>query len=367
MDGRAGESKRRAAILGGLALLLAGALLAGVLVGPTPLEPRQVLAGLLARPPADAGADQAPPPGMAIGSGTADQAEAAAWAVIVREIRLPRVLLAALVGMALAEAGVALQGLFRNPLADPYVAGVSAGAALGATVAFALRGLSPARMDLPVPLLAFAGALGTAELVWRLARRGEGAPVHLLLLAGLAVSALFSAAISVLMVVGQRQLGEVVFWLMGGLAGRGWNHVAAAFPAAALGTALVAPRRRELDLLLFGEEEARYLGVEVALVQRRLQLGASLLAAAAVAVSGLVGFVGLVVPHLCRLLVGPDHRALLPASLLAGGALTVLADLVARTAFAPVEVPLGAVTALVGGPFFLFLLWRSGRGHAYLG
>lgn len=280
---------------------------------------------------------------------------------IVVDIRLPRIALAAAVGMALAASGTVFQGLFRNPMADPYIIGVSGGAALGATAAivfgltFSVLGLSA------VTLLAFAGALGVTLLVYRLAwHRGDVVTEHLLL-AGVAIGAFLAAIISTLQLAGGGSLQQVLFWLMGGFSGRGWEHVALAAPYLLIGYAGARFFARDLNLLVLGDDTARALGVSVARARAGLTAAASLMAAAAVAVSGLIGFVGLVVPHLLRLVVGPDHRRLLPAAALAGGITLLLADTLARTIIAPVEIPVGIVTAALGAPFFLYLLRKHRR------
>jgi iron complex transport system permease protein len=283
---------------------------------------------------------------------------------IVVQIRLPRIALAVIVGMALAASGTVFQGLFRNPMADPYIIGVSGGAALGATiaivlgVAFSLAGLSA------VTLLAFLGALAVTLLVYRLAwSRNDVVPEHLLL-AGVAVGAFLAAVISALQFAFSGNIQQVVFWLMGGFSGRTWDHLWLALPYVIAGYALARYFARDLNLLLLGDETARSLGVSAASSRRWLIAAGALMAAAAVAVSGLIGFVGLVVPHLMRLITGPDHRRLLPAAALAGGIALLLADTVARTVLAPTEIPVGIVTAGLGAPFFLYLL-RKNRTRTY--
>jgi iron complex transport system permease protein len=280
-------------------------------------------------------------------------------AVIVRDIRLPRLLLAILVGAALAQSGAAMQGFFQNPMADPYIVGVSSGAALGATLALTLSldfwvyGISG------VALSAFGGALLVTLLVYGLARRGGRLPVTLVLLTGVAMGALCSALTSFLMISSNPfDMQRILFWLMGSLASRRWEHVHMVWPQLVAGMVFLQVFARDLNLILQGEESARYLGVDVERVRRLLLVGASLLAAAAVAVSGIIGFVGLVVPHLMRLLVGPDHRKLFPASMLGGAILLVGADLMARVLVEPAELPIGAITSALGCPFFLFLLAR---------
>ncbi|MEW6753737.1 MAG: iron chelate uptake ABC transporter family permease subunit [Candidatus Latescibacterota bacterium] len=287
-----------------------------------------------------------------------DGTEGGTEAAIVLQIRLPRVLLAALVGAALAQSGAVMQGFFQNPMADPYIIGVSAGAALGATLAsrlsldFWFLGISG------VGVCAFAGALLVTTLVYLLSARGGTMPVGLVLLTGVALGSLAASVTSFLLISSGRDLHQILFWLMGSLSSRRWEHVGMLWPQVLLGVAVVQLYARDLNLILQGEESAQHLGVEVETVKRVLLVCAALLAASAVAVSGVIGFVGLVVPHLMRLVVGPDHRRLFPASILGGAVLLVSADLLARWVLAPAEVPIGIVTALLGGPFFLYLLSR---------
>jgi iron complex transport system permease protein len=282
-----------------------------------------------------------------------------AYEAIVMHLRLPRVVLAGLVGGGLALAGAVLQGLFRNPMADPGIIGVSGGGALGAVVAV-LSGFA-AKALWSLPLMAFAGAAGATWTIYRLSTRAGQTPLATLLLAGLAVSAFASAVTSLLLSMAQDifALREVLFWLLGGLDGRGWPHVRlAAVPilTGGLGLALCA---RELNIVAAaGEEGATSLGVDMQWVKRRVLLLTALVTGAAVSVSGIVGFVGLIVPHIVRLLVGPDHRALLPASFLGGASFLIWADLAARVLLPSQELRLGVVTALLGAPFFMYLLQR---------
>lgn len=287
----------------------------------------------------------------------------AAHAVIWWDIRVPRVLLGALVGASLSLAGAAYQGLFRNPLADAHVLGVSAGAAVGAALAFWLQAGFRLGGIGAVPLAAFATALGSLAVVYRLARAEGRVPNHMLILAGVAVGSFLGAVVLIIVLLQQREgnvASPVLAWLMGSLTGRGWEYVRALLPYAAAAAAVLFWHARPLNAFLFGEEQAHTLGVEVERAKRWVAGAAGLLTAAAVAVSGVIGFVGLVVPHAARLLVGPDHRRLLPASALIGATFLVWADTLARLAFAPAEVPVGVFTSLVGGPFFLYLL-RSRR------
>ena len=281
-------------------------------------------------------------------------------AVILFELRVPRVLLGVTVGAALAASGAVFQALFRNPMADPAIVGVSSGAALGA-VAVILIGGGVFAGGLAVSVAAFVGALAVAFLVYRLARIGPAVQVATLLLAGIAVAAVVSAVISLAMTLAGEQIRSIYFWLLGGLAGRGWGTLAAAIPLVGLGLGMAILSLRDLNAMALGEERAAQLGVEIERFKRITMATGALLAGAAVSVAGVIGFVGLITPHILRLLLGADHRRLIPASLVGGGALMVLADLVARTAVAPEEIPVGAVTALLGGPFFLYLLRRERR------
>jgi iron complex transport system permease protein len=285
--------------------------------------------------------------------------------VIVFTLRLPRVVAAALVGGALAVAGVVFQGLLQNPLADPYIIGTSGGAALGATIALSLPVQALWFGFGLVPVLAFAGAMVAVLVVYNIARVGARAAVVTLLLAGFATSSMLAAVMSLLMLVSGATLRRIILWTMGGLAVTGWSQVAIVAPLV-LGAMLVAGLfARDLNAFLLGEEEAAYLGVNVERRKLTLLLLGSLLTGAAVSLSGLVGFVGLVIPHVARLVLGPDHRLLLPASALVGAAFLVLADLLARSLLAPTEIPVGIVTALIGAPFFIYLLRRSKREYRF--
>jgi iron complex transport system permease protein len=284
---------------------------------------------------------------------------------IIFEIRLPRVLTAMLVGGGLAMSGAVFQALLRNPLADPYIIGTAAGASLGAVSAITLPIIVPALalgagsawlgIGL-VQALAFVGGLLTVLLVYSIARGGGRVPVVTLLLTGYAVSAVVAAGVALLMFVSGRALGAIFSWLMGSLAGASWSGLMLAAPLLAVSFALLLARWRRLNVLLLGDAQAATLGVNVERERRHLTALATLATSAVVAISGTIGFVGLVVPHLLRLAIGPDHRLLLPASILFGAALLALADLVARLLGG---IPVGIVTALIGAPFFLYLLRRA--------
>jgi cobalamin transport system permease protein len=328
------------------------AVVAGIAVGSTPVEWRTVVQVLAAKllPFSWAGA-----------SGISQADEAVVWL-----IRVPRVFVAAIVGAGLATAGAIMQALFRSPLAEPSVTGVGPGAVFGAVLVFVTGWASTSVVALP--LSAIASGLLALLIVYGIATRGGTTPISTLLLAGIAVGSLFTALSSLLIsinIVSWQVAQEIVFWMMGGLDSRTWAHVWLSAPFVAVGLAAAWMHAPTLDLLLFGEEVAASLGVEVEAAKRTLIAVAAILTGASVAAAGLVGFVGLIVPHAVRLVVGPSHRALLPASAMTGAAFTILCDLVARTAYRPVEMRLGIVTALCGAPFFVWLLVRRFReAHA---
>ena len=275
--------------------------------------------------------------------------------------RLPRVLGGALVGGALAAAGVVMQALLRNPLATPYTLGVSSGAALGAVLAITLR-LPSSLAGLPaVPAASFAGALGAVAIVYALATlRHRGLSLTVLLLAGVTLNSLFSALILFVQYLSDFvQTPQILRWLMGNLDIASYDPILGALPLLAIAFAMFAWLPRGLDLMALGAESAASRGVDVRRVQRVAFFGASLATGAAVSLGGPVGFIGVIVPHLVRLLVGADHRLVLPAATLGGGAFLVVCDVVSRTIIAPLEVPVGIITAMLGGPFFLWLLLKN--------
>ncbi len=282
-------------------------------------------------------------------------------------IRLPRVIAGSLVGAALASAGVLFQGMLRNPMADPYIIGTSAGAAFGATIAMMLP-VSVAFLSFGlVPIAAFFGALGAVLLVYNLARVGGKTPIVSMLLAGFAVSAMLAAIVFLMVTLSSRTglLQNVYSFLMGSISVSGWNQIIIIAPL--IIGAIVAARflAFRLNALSLGEEGAAYLGIDVERDKIIVLALGSLLTAAAVSISGLIGFVGLVVPHAVRLVLGPDHRLLLPAAALSGAAFIVLADLFARTVLAPSEIPIGIITAIIGAPFFIYLLRHTRREYAF--
>ena len=340
-----GDFYKRSAIFTLLIIILLVSFIAGVSIGAVSIPPAEVVKILFSHIP---GFDKYWAAGLLPEHET-----------IIMTMRFPRVILTALVGAGLALSGATFQGLFRNPMADPYVIGVSSGAALGAVACIMVQSIWNIPIQFGIPAAAFIFAVMTILLVYNLARVGGRVPVMTLLLAGIAVSSLLSALVSLCMFFSGNQLHQVVFWLMGGFSGRGWDYVYMFIPYGVIGSTLIFIYARELNAMLLGEEPAQHLGVEVERVKHRLLIAAALLTGACVSVSGLIGFVGLVIPHLVRMLFGPDHRILLPAVALFGAAFLLIADVLARVIIAPGELPVGIVTALVGGPFFIYLLRRQ--------
>jgi iron complex transport system permease protein len=284
---------------------------------------------------------------------------------IITKIRVPRVLAAALVGSALAAAGVIYQGIFKNPMADPYVLGVSAGAAVGASIAIVL-GVAYTFFGLStVSILAFVSSLVTIYVVYNISKVGVRTPVTNLLLSGMAVSIFLSAFLAILQIIAGEKLHIIVFWLMGGFSIVEWREIWAIITPICLGIAASFLYTRDLNIFSLGEESAQYLGVEVEKVKQILLVIASLVTASAVSISGLIGFIGLIVPHMIRLVIGPDHRILLPTSILFGAIFLVISDSIARVIVQPVELPVGVITALAGGPFFIYLLRKKKESYSF--
>ncbi|MCX5839071.1 MAG: iron ABC transporter permease [Deltaproteobacteria bacterium] len=324
-----------------LLAFLAGVSALSLVAGPAPIGMTAVFKGMLA-------AIHVP--------GVSDPLTGAERTILF-SIRIPRILLAGLVGAALSCAGVVFQGLLRNPLADPYVLGVSGGAAVGAILAI-VTGIGS--LPFGIPGLAFTGGLLSILLVWGLSGGTGGRRTDRTLLAGIIVNAFFSALIMFLVsITSGEQLRSVIFWLMGDLAMAGENDILLAAVFLVAGFAVMYLHARDLNILLTGEETARQLGIPVKRTRMLLLISASLVTGAAVSVSGIIGFVGLMVPHIVRMLFGSDHRLLLPASLLFGGAFLMAADTIARIVLAPAELPIGVVTALCGAPYFAYLMKRS--------
>ncbi len=276
---------------------------------------------------------------------------------ILWQIRFPRVLLAALIGLLLSISGVILQGILRNPLADPYILGISAGGAVGAAVSIALGARFVILGMSSVPAAAFIFALIAVFMVYKLSQVAGKTTPETLILAGVALSA-FCAAILSLIIIVSGSLQSIYFWLLGSLSSASWGNVLTVAPYALIGMGVAYFFSKELNAMLLGEEMALTLGVDIEKARLVLIGAASLMAAAAVSVSGLIGFVGLVVPHWIRLIMGPDHRLLVPVSALSGMLLMVVADTISRTILSPLEIPIGIIMALIGAPFFLYLLRR---------
>lgn len=334
---------RAAAVIAVLLVLLAGACLVAVATGPAAIPLHRLLAMF------EPGAGEA---------ALRDQ-------LVIWSVRLPRLATALMAGALLASAGAVMQGLFRNPLADPALVGVSGGAALAAATTIVVAdkiadGQMPAIPFALLPVAALAGALAAAAILYRLATRAGRTSIALFLLAGLALAALANAAIGLqVFLADDRQLRDITFWMLGSLSGATWGKAAAILPfflATAIALPLVA---RGLDGLVLGEADAFHMGIAVERLKKTAIVIVATSVGAAVSVSGVIGFVGIVVPHLLRLVIGPAHRLLLPASLIAGAILLLAADTVARSIAAPAELPIGIVTAAVGAPFFLMLLLRQ--------
>lgn len=335
---------RSTGLFAGLSIALVVAILVAAGRGQLEVPPAEVAGSILHRLGIDAGPMPSHPGG-----------EAALWT-----IRFPRVAMAALVGASLSTAGGVMQGVFGNPLAEPGIAGVSSGAAVGACIAivFGLTLLGP----WTTALFALAGGVLAAFVVYALSRSGGRSEVVTLILTGVAINAIAGAIIAFLTFLGTTQSREqIVFWQLGSLNGTRWPYVAVVAPITVIGVAAALREARSLDLLALGERSARHLGVDVERLRMRCIGLVALLTAGAVAFCGIIAFVGLVVPHLIRMLVGPGHRVLIPASALGGALLLILADLIARTAIPYADLPLGMLTALVGGPFFLWLIHRTRR------
>ncbi|WP_030171782.1 iron ABC transporter permease [Spirillospora albida] len=333
----------RPGLLAAALLVLAGTLLGSLLVGAADLPASGVVRALADRVPL-----------VSLDSGLGPVGESIVW-----ELRVPRVLMAAVVGGLLALAGAGYQGVFRNPLADPYLLGAAAGAGVGATLVIVLV---PDGLGFVVPLAAFVGAIGGVLLAYALgstAERGGGAAT--LVLAGVAVSSFLSAVQTFVQQLSSEDLQRIYSWILGGVGAADWRQLTLIAPYAAVSTAVLLAHGRLLDVLSVGDDEASALGLSARRVRLMVLVAASLATACAVAVSGLIGFVGIVVPHVVRRLAGGSYRVVLPLSLLGGAAFLAVADLVARTVVAPAELPLGVVTAFVGGPFFVAVLRASRR------
>ncbi|WP_163371706.1 FecCD family ABC transporter permease [Endozoicomonas acroporae] len=336
-----------ALLLTALAILLPVVVIVSIGVGAVPIPAGDILTILFDR------------------LGSSDSTISNQSALIIESIRLPRTLLGLIVGGSLAVAGASMQGLFRNPLADPSIVGVSSGAALGAGIAIVLGGLlfagAPSLVQsYSVSILAFVGGVLSTWLVYKVGTTSNGTSVATMLLAGVAINALAGAGMGMLnYVADDTMLRNLTFWQMGSLGGATWDLVIICATLLIPVVLILGRYGLVLNALLLGESEARHLGIDVQKVKLTLIFLTALAVGVSVSVSGFIGFVGLVVPHLIRLAVGPDHRILLPASAMLGGILLLVADMLSRTIVAPAELPIGIVTALMGAPFFLSLLWQQ--------
>jgi len=281
--------------------------------------------------------------------------------VIISQIRIPRIFLSIFVGIALASAGVIFQGLFRNPMADPFVIGVSAGAALGATIGLVfVKDIGLLNIS-TTTVFALFGALATTFLVYGISRIKGKVSVITLLLSGIALSAMLSAMTYLIMIFKTHDMAKIVFWIMGGFTSASWSNFIILAPVVTTLVIISGFFMRDLNIISLGDERAAQLGVQVDRVKKILLVLASLIAAAAVSMSGIIGFVGLITPHILRLLVGSDHKILYPTSAIAGGIVLLMSDTLARTVLMPREIPVGIITSIVGVPFFLYLLVKSKR------
>ncbi len=334
-------------LLWGLSILLPIVMLLSVATGPVTIPLSEILQVLLSK----------------LGLSNAESNPQSA--LIIEAIRLPRTLLGVLVGSTLAVCGAAMQGLFRNPLADPGIIGVASGAALGAGIAIVLGGMLPFALPevlraYSVSLFAFVGGFSATLLVYRIGTTSNGTSVATMLLAGIAISALSGAGLGTLnYIADDAMLRNMTFWQMGSLGGANWQNILFTGPLMILLQVLLISRSRGLNALLLGESEARHLGQNVNVLKLQLILLTALGVGIAVSMAGMIGFVGLVVPHLVRMAIGPDHRFLMPAACLLGAVLLLGSDMIARVIVAPAELPIGIVTALLGAPFFISLLLQQ--------
>jgi iron complex transport system permease protein len=327
------------------ALILMAALILSVAIGSVFIAPETLARMIFARLP-----------GISV-----TQDWSLAFEVILFDVRLPHTALVLMTGAALGSSGAAYQGLFRNPLADPYLIGVASGAGLGAVFALTTRWPSTMFGFYTVPIAAFAGSILTVLLVYALARTGRTLPMATLILAGVAISAFTGALTSFLMLRSEDELRRAIAWLLGGSPIAGWEPVLAILPYLAIGLVGLVLSGHTLNILQFGEDQAAQLGLPVERAKNLIIVTASLTTAAAVAFSGIIGFIGLIVPHIVRLLWGEDYRHLVPLSALGGASALLLADLIARVVLAPQTLPVGIVTALIGVPFFLWVLRQTRR------
>ncbi|WP_282804434.1 FecCD family ABC transporter permease [Clostridium tetani] len=279
--------------------------------------------------------------------------------LIIFNIRLPRIILSALIGAGLSVVGCVFQAIFKNPMADPYILGISSGSALGASIAIVI-GISNLQLSIAgTTLFAFIGAISTTILVYFIAKTGTKLPTNTLLLAGVSVSFLFSSINSLIMIFNRDRVEQIVFWTMGSMSSATWKQVSSLFLFVIIGFILIMIYSRDLNLMLMGDETASSLGTEVDFVKKFLLIVSSIIIAACVSVSGVIGFVGLIIPHITRIIVGPNHKLLLPFSTLGGAIFMIICDTLSRILAPPAEIPVGAITALFGAPYFIYLLIKN--------
>lgn len=281
--------------------------------------------------------------------------------VIIWTIRLPRILLGFLAGAGLAVCGAGYQGIFKNPMADPFILGVSSGAALGAAIGIVMNFSAGFWGFSGITILSFVGSFLAIGLVYGISHVGSKVPVSTLLLSGVAVNSTLSSIMSLIMMLNRNSMDQIMFWTMGSLNGKGWEQIVTVLPWFIAGLVVLFLSTSDLDIMLTGEETATQLGVNVEAVKRKILIASSVITAAIISVTGIIGFVGLVVPHVVRLITGPKHRILLPMSMVFGGVFLVICDTLARSITSS-ELPVGVITAVCGGPFFLYLLRRSKKG-----
>ena len=278
---------------------------------------------------------------------------------IIWSIRLPRILLGALVGASLSMAGAAFQGMFKNPMADPFIMGISSGAALGATIAIVTKINLKFLNISSISIFAFLGGIISVFIVYNIAKIKNKIPITTLLLSGIAVGQFLTAIMSLMMVFYSKDTAKIIYWTMGGLAGKGWEPLLGISIPVIISMLLMFFFTRDLNIMLTGDESAQSLGVDVEKTKVYILILGTFMTSMVVSVSGIIGFVGLIIPHMVRIIIGPDHRILLPVSALAGGIFIIMTDTIARTIISPIEIPVGIITALFGGPFFIYLLKSS--------
>ena len=276
--------------------------------------------------------------------------------LIIFKVRMPRIIMAGIVGVGLSVVGASFQSLFKNPMADPYVLGISSGTALGAAIAMIFKVSSPVASLSFVTVAAFLGAALTTSFVYNIAQVKGKVTITNLLLAGCSVSFFATALISIIMVFNQNEVNKIVFWMMGSLSASSWNNIYIAAPVVLIGSGIIFFFYRDLNIMLMGEEDAVTLGVETELIKKIIVIVSSLIIAVCVSFSGIIGFVGFIIPHIVRILFGPNNKVLIPFSAVGGAIFLLFSDTIARTVAAPAELPVGAITALIGAPFFIHLL-----------